>query len=288
MIENTSLCKFFEKNKKEEKEIMDVSTIEDGWELVDSVPKEFFEAKYVSIKGIQNVASISLNLLNIYKENKIESLFFERYCQYFNFNILPEISCSNTIDVILKHICYAYSLNEDKNSFFYLMNKDLRSADPSKFEKYLNLISAFNLSLEEKFVKSYEGEVFRGTSLDKNFIEKKIIEGKFLTNVCFWSSSKFREIAENFLSNPNKNILFRIKTKGYNIDIDSEKLYFFDEKEVLFIPFSKFLVKSKEKKTFKNKEIYEVQLEEIDKIDREKIKSYYITSEESYAFMGNI
>ncbi len=295
LIENTSLNKFFQKNHIEKEN--DNTSIEDGWELVDLVPKEFFNTKYLSIMGIQNIDAISLNLFNIYKKNKNESLFFQRYCAYFNFNILPFFFCQNTLDVILKQICYAYSLDESndndknsfKNSFYYIMNKDLRSGDPSIYEKYLNLISAFNISLEEKILKSYSGEVYRATVLDKDFIENKIIVGKSLTNVCFWSSSKCRNIAENFLAGPNKNILFWIKSKGNNIDIDSEKLYFFDEKEVLFIPFSKFLITSKEKKMYKNKEIYEVKLEELDTIDkREKIKSYDITMEESYAFMGNL
>ena len=286
LIENRNLYKFFQKNKIKENEITDTLSIEDGWELVDLVPKEFFDTKYLSVDGTSNVSAISFNLFKLYKENKIESLFFQRYCPYFNFNILPEINCSNTIDVILKQICYAYSLDEDKKSFYYLMNKDLRSGDPSKVEKYLNLISVFNIALEEKIIKSYEGELFRATSLDKDFIENKIIIGKSLTNLCFWSSSKSREKAENFLDRPNKNILFVIKSNENNIDIDSEKLYFFDEEEVLFTPFSKFLIKGKEKKNYKNKEIYEVKLEGLDKMnERGKIKYYNITGEESYIFM---
>ena len=134
-----------------------------------------------------------------------------------------------------------------------------------KIEKYQNLISAFNSASEQKMIKSFEGEVFRATQLDKDFIENKIIEGKSLTNLSFWSASKSREKAESFLDGPKKNILFLIKTKEYNIDIDLEQLYFYDEKEVLFLPYSKFLVKNKEKKIHKNKEIYEVKLEGLDK-----------------------
>ena len=46
-----------------------------------------------------------------------------------------------------------------------------------------------------------------------------------------------------------------------------------NEEEVLFLPYSKFLIKNKKKKLFKNKEIYEVELEGLDKNDRENIKN---------------
>ena len=166
------------------------------------------------------------------------------------------------------------------------MNKDLRSGNLLKIEKFLNLISAFNFALKKKFIKSYEGELYKGTKLDKDFIENKLIIGKSLTNVCFWSASKSREIAEKFLK--GKNILFLIKSKGKNnIDIDLQKLSFFDEKEVLFLPFCKFLVKSKEKKIFMNNEIYEVQIEVIDEVnERKNIKSYNVSMELSYLFCG--
>ena len=84
-----------------------------------------------------------------------------------------------------------------------------------------------------------------------------------------------------------KNILFLIKTKEYNIDIDLEQLYFYDEKEVLFLPYSKFLVKNKEKKIHKNKEIYEVKLEGLDKKnERGNIKSLNLSQEEFYGIMA--
>ena len=55
--------------------------------------------------------------------------------------------------------------------------------------------------------------------------------------------------------------MFIIETKGKNIDIDVEQISNMEnEEEVLFLPYSRFLIKSKEKKVFKNKEIYEVQL----------------------------
>ena len=273
--------------KFEEKEITDKLNVEDGWELVDSVPKELFNLKFLSVDGTSNVDTIAFNLFKLCKENKIELEFFKIYCKYFNFSLLPDILCSKTLTIILKQICFAYTLpklSNNKPPFYYLINRDLRSGDFSKIEKFLNLISAFNSVLKYGAIKSYKGDLFRGTKLDKNFIKNNLEIGKVITNICFWSASKERGIAENFLKGPDKNILFVIKSKGgNNIDIDEEKLYFFGEKEVLFLPFCKFLVKSKKKLIFMNKENIEVELEEIENInEREKIKSYNISMEETY------
>ena len=143
------------------------------------------------------------------------------------------------------------------------MNKDLRSGDSSKIEKYIEIISLINTAIENKLIKSYEGELFRGTYMQVDFIENKMVEGKMLTNLSFWSASKSRKEAENFLV--GKNILFIIKTKKNNIDIDMEQISRFEnEREVLFLPYSKFLIISKTKKYFNDTEIYEVKIEGID------------------------
>ena len=272
--------------KFEEKEITDKLNAEDGWELVDSFPKELFNLKFLSVDGTSNVDTISFNLFKLCKENKIESEFFKIYCKYFNFSLLPEILCSKTLTIILKQICFAYTLSnisDNKPPFYYLMNRDLRSGDFSKIEKFLNLISAFNSILKYGSIKSYKGDLYRGSKLDKNFIKNNLEIGKVITNACFWSASKSRDVAESFLW-PGGNILFVIKSKGgNNIDIDEEKLSYFSEKEVLFLPFCKFLVKNKKKIIIKRKEFNEVEFEEIENINEiEKIKSYNISMEESY------
>ena len=278
---------FFPKNTIKENQIFDKLNIEDGWEVIESIPKELF-----NIRGISqfDFDSIKFNLFQLYNENKIKSLFFEQYCSYFGFSILPDITMTKIINTIIKQICYAYSLSEgDKgeNSFYYLMNKDLRSGDPLKIRKYFPLISAFNLALENKIIKSYEGEVFRATHLEKDYIENHIIEGKVISNLCFISTSKLREKAKSFLEEYKRNVLFLIKIKHKNIDIDREYIYFNDEKEVLFLPYSKFKIESKEKKIYKNKEIYEVKLEALDDIhERENIKSIKIESEDNYLLMS--
>ena len=146
-----------------------------------------------------------------------------------------------------------------------------------------------NLAIEKGEIKCYEGNLFRATKLQIDFIETKIIVGKTLTNLSFWSSSKSKEKAEQFLADPYRNILFKIKTKGNNIDIHKEGISHFNEKEVLFLPYSKFLIKSKDKKCFLNKEIYEVELEGLDnEHERGNIKSFSFLIIELIVFFFSI
>ena len=261
----------------------DKLNIEDGWELADLVPKEFFNVKNLSINGFSDIDSICFNFFELYKENGIEDLFFRKYCQYLSFNLLTEMIVSKNLFLILKQFCYAYTIDEDKNSLFYILNKTLRSSDISKIQKFFCLISCLNTALETQIIKSYKGEVFRATHIEKDFIENKIIVGNVLTNLSFWSATKSNKIVENYLKDEKRNILFVITTTGENIDIDFEQMSNFDEKEVLFLPYSKYEIKSKEKKNFNNKEIYEIKLEQMEKKDeRGNIKPLNITSEETY------
>lgn len=69
--------------------------------------------------------SIFKNMLKLYKDNKIDYLFYDTYCKYFGFNLMPELT-NESITVTIKHFIYAYTLDEGKNSFYYLMNKELR------------------------------------------------------------------------------------------------------------------------------------------------------------------
>ena len=88
---NKIMNKFFPIIKFEEKENIDKLNAEDGWELEDSVPKELFNMKFLAVEGRPNVDSIRFNLFKLYRENKIESEFFNKYCMFFNFILLPDI-----------------------------------------------------------------------------------------------------------------------------------------------------------------------------------------------------
>ena len=256
---------------------------ENGWQLVESVPEEVFKITIFGFIGNSNIPmdKIKVNMFKVYKENNILPLFYENYCKYFSFSLMPEFLFFNT-NTLIKQFCYAYSLEEPikKQSLYFILNRDLRSGDVSKIEKYLEIISAINTGIELKRIKSFKGQLFRGSYVDKDFLENKIINGKLLTNLSFWSASKNRKIAERFAS----NILFIIDTEGKNIDIHEEKISNFEnEQEVLFLPFSKFLIVSKTKRKLDKKEIYEVKLEGKDNLhERGNISSVSLTREEIY------
>ena len=147
--------------------------------------------------------SIFKNMLKLYKDNKIDYLFYDIYCKYFGFNLMPELT-NESITVTIKHFIYAYTLDEGKNSFYYLMNKELRSGEPLKINKNLDIISGINSTFEKEELKcltSYEGKLFRATKMEDQHIQEKIITGKVLTNLSFWSATKNRKVAENFLAN---------------------------------------------------------------------------------------
>ena len=259
-------------------DVVDRISSEDGWELVDKIPEKIFKDSILgTVEGAFIVDNIKMELFEMFQEKKIDFLFKQTYCKYFNFVLLPELLMSS-INISIKQFLYAYTLDEGlNNSFYYLMNKDLRSGDYLKIKKYIDIIAMINFSFKEGVIKSYKGQVFRGTKMENKYVEEKIKVGNILTNLSFWSASKERKISEKFLK--GKNIIFIIETKKNNIDIDLEQISKFPEKEVLFLPFSKFLVKSVKKIMFNVNEINEVKLEGLDEQhERSNIKQVPMTN----------
>jgi len=272
-----------ELNKELKEDEIDELFIEDGWELLDKVPKEALGKILLERNWTNSVAEMKRNMFKMLKENNIGDNANEKYkcAKYFNFNLYPE-SLPYFIDIIVKQFCYAYTTN----NFYYFLNKELRSGDSKKINKYIELISIINTALEEKAIKSYKGELYRGTFIQNDILNNILIEGKTIINLAFMSTSKSRKQAEKFLT-PKKNVLFIIETNENNIDIDSEYISRFqNEREVLFIPYSKFLVIKKQKIIFKfkdgrNKEIYEIKLKGIDDShERKKIKKFSFSGEQ--------
>ena len=122
--------------------------------------------------------------------------------------------------------------------------------------------------------------LFRGSLLSnkeieniKRYLNKRIegLPGAIIFSKAFLSFSKSKEIAQYFLNmNENKNkelskVLF-ILEKDDNIDYslsthsDIEHLSYFEEKEVLFFPFSSFEIKDINETYDKNEKIYEIKL----------------------------
>jgi len=269
----------FPKIEEKNEDKNDLMSCEDGWELVTTLPKEIFKSDFLeNIGNTFLIDDIRLYFFEMYRHYKIESIFYSNYCKYFYFNIIPEFIFNN-INIGLKHFLYAYTLDEGKNSFYYILNRDLRHGDASKIAKIIPLIPMINELIKIQPKKGDYKEFFRATKISNELIEQKLIEGKNITNMCFWSASKDRKIAERFLADSFRNILFIINSKKNYIDIE-EISKFQKEKEVLFLPYTEFLIKSKRKIIFKGKYVYEVQLEALnDQRKRENIHPNCIVKE---------
>ena len=85
-----------------------------------------------------------------------------------------------------------------------------------------------------------------------------------MVNTTFWSTSKEFEIAEKFMKKQVwRNSYIICKTIKNNIDIDFEKLNPYNEKEVLFLPFTEFIVEKISSETKYNKKIYIIEMTEL-------------------------
>ena len=117
-------------------------------------------------------------------------------------------------------------------------------------ERYIDLLGFIYKLIEKEEIATYKGRVFRATKLDEELI-LKLKPNTIMVNTTFWSTSKDFKIAENFMKSQKwRNSYIICETVKNNIDIDFEKLSPYNEKEVLFLPFTEFKVK---KVSIKNK-----------------------------------
>ena len=71
----------------------------------------------------------------------------------------------------------------------------------------------------------------------------KLVPGTNMVNTTFWSTSKDFNVANNFMkANEWRNSFIICKTVKNNIDIEIEQLNPYNEKEVLFLPFTEFRI----------------------------------------------
>ena len=206
----------------------------------------------------------SINIYNIYKEHNALDLFYSQNCLYFGWSLYPELLCSSNI-CFSKRILYMYCREEEQSqkSFYRIVNDDLRSGDPYKIYRYISILALISQLIENEFLESFKGKVYRATRLDENFI-MKLIPGVKLVNTIFWSTTKDLKIAESFMIKKDfTNSLIICKTHKNNIDIDFEKLNRFNEKEVLFLPFNEFIVDKVSYKTKYGKKVFTIELTEL-------------------------
>ena len=123
---------------------------------------------------------------------------------------------------------YCREENPSEKSLYRIINDDLRSREPIKIYRYSKILALINKTIEEGFLSSYKGRVYRATKLDERLI-LNLRKGRIMINTTFWSTSKDFKVAEKFMINQNfRNTFIICKTFKNNIDIDSEKLNSFN------------------------------------------------------------
>ena len=159
---------------------------------------------------------------------------------------------------------YCREEKNSKESFYRIINEDLMTRDPYKISRYINILALINKKLETKFLENYKGKVYRATKLDEKLI-LKLVAGTKMVNTTFWSTSKDSQVADRFMKAQSwRNAYIICKTFKNHIDIDLEKLNpFSSEKEVLFLPFTEFIVEKISSEEKFKKKVYTIKLKEL-------------------------
>ena len=212
---------------------------------------------------IDYASEFSKNIYDIYKEHNALDLLYSQNCLYFGWSLYPELTPNNFC--FAKIILYMYCREEvqSEKSFYRIINDDLRSRDPKKIYRYINILALINDIIKENMLSSFEGYVYRATKLDENLI-MKLVPGANMVNTTFWSTSKDFNIADNFMkANKWRNSFIICKTVKNNIDIEIEKLNPYNEKEVLFLPFTEFRIEKITSEMKYGKKIFTIELTDL-------------------------
>ena len=236
------------------------------FELAETFDINLIRNKYMLrlFDEIDFSTEFSKHVYNIYKDYNALDLFFSQNCLYFGWKLYPELISFNICFVKRFLYMYCREEGESQKSFYKMINDDLRSREPSKIYRYINILALINQLMDENYFRYYQGVVYRSTILDEKLI-LKLVAGTKMVNTSFWSTSKDSEVADKFMKTQTwRNAYIICKTFKNNIDIDLEKLNPFDnEKEVLFLPFTEFIVENVYSEEKFNKKQYIIKLKEL-------------------------
>ena len=151
------------------------------------------------IDNVDYISDFTNFIFHIYKEHNCLDLFYSQNCLYFGWNLYPELNNSSNI-CFVKRFLYMYCREEkpSEKSFYRIVNDDLRTRDPNKIYRYINILALINKFIEDKNLQSFNGYVYRATKLDEKLI-MKLIPGSKMVNTTFWSTSKDFNVVEKFL-----------------------------------------------------------------------------------------
>ena len=228
--------------------------------------------------------TINSSLIEKGEIEKFQELLLRRYCYSYNqkdFQLIKPSGNKNMnipLHILTKFFIKFYTSESiDGNHFYKQINLDLTN---NKFDEYHPFIFLIYDSLNKGYLKSYNGQLYRGGKLLKSEFNKiiykctNINQKLFYYSKNFLSFSKDKEEAKNFLrknQNDTVTVLFIIekcKNEKYfisNIDIESLSNYK-NEKEVLILPLTCFeVVKIVYKEIYGNVKYTKIYLRYLDK-----------------------
>ena len=239
--------------------------------------------EYIDYKEKLMLPIFYKSLMEITPNDNIEE-FTQLLCnKYSNKNneldlMLNSLKSVSNIPLELLSKYYTRIYTGDNSQFYNDLNKDLRE---NKINNYLSYIKVLYEGVKLKSLPLsndkilYRGSILLNKEIEKikNYLKNKIkdLPSSIIFSKSFLSFSKDRNIAKYFL-NMNKNnnkefskVLFILEKDDYmdyslSTHVDIEDLSFFQEKEVLFFPFSSFEIKDINQIYDNNEVIYEIKL----------------------------
>ena len=252
--------------------------------LLNNYEDEQLVFEYIDSKEKLLLPMLYKTLLNITSADNINSFNQSLYNKYANKSseldiLLNSIKSISDIPIELLSKYYTRIYTDQDSHFYSDLNKDLRENKKSKYLSYIKVL--YEGILKQSLPLSTDKILYRGSLLAnkeinklKKYLKDKIegLPGAIIFSKSFLSFSKEKEVAQYFLNiNENKNkdflskVLFTLE-KEEDIDYslsthaDIEALSYFDEKEVLFFPFSSFEIKEINEAIVNNEKIYEIKL----------------------------
>ena len=164
------------------------------------------------------------------------------------------------LQIMIKYWLRAYTI---ESAFYRQMNIYLKERLGNQFDTYIKVLY---YCLRQNYISSFiDKELFRGGVITKDELKyinnsldnkKKNLPGCICYNKSFLSTSKDKNVALNFMKNKSSDnnivkVLYRIEPvndlyKDNATNVDVEEYSYFNEKEILFFPFSCFEITSVE------------------------------------------
>ena len=261
--------------------------------------------EYIDSKEQLLLPMLYKTLLDVVSNDKIDSFNQYLFNKYYNKSssldiLLNSIKSVSEIPIELLSKYYTRIYTEENSYFYGDLNKDLRE---NKRNNYLSFIKVLYEGVKiQSLPISSDKILYRGSLLSKVEIEKikkylnnkkEGLPGAIVFSKAFLSFTKEKNIAYYFL-NANKNtnkeffskvlfILDKDESVDYSLSThaDIEELSYFNEKEILFFPFSSFEIKEIKEVNGKYEKIYEIRLLYLGKYTKEFSKTEIFEKEKN-------